>query len=388
MKYLSRVKIMNMSIVNTEKKSKQKINLKTAFFVLILLFSLSLSANEKEHDEEEIGLVELKENSESLFKINTEKARLRMFSKEITAPGEVVLNAYKTAIVSLRINGQVTKRLVKMGDPVVSGQALAEISSIEMADAQLAYVVDVKEWSRVKQLGKKLVSGKRYIEARSRWLSSKARLMALGIDKKQLNKLEKNEAPDGNFKALSPINGVVFNDDFIVGQYIEAGGQLFVVSDESKIWVEAAVSPSQAALFSAGDLAQVIHDGEPHEGEIIQVSHLVSEPTRTQKIRVEVNNKDDDLHPGQFVTAKLKQRVTEQKLAVPESALVRTADGDWAVFIEEKPRHFKQYEVELIRRQGDLMLISGIEIGADVVVDGAFYLSAELSKAGFDPHGH
>ncbi|PCI73003.1 MAG: efflux transporter periplasmic adaptor subunit [Gammaproteobacteria bacterium] len=345
-------------------------------------------AGHVDKEEHEPGLVELNVNSDKLFKIRTEKTQLKTISKEITAPGEVVLNAYKTAIVSLRIDGQVIKRLVKMGDHVVKGQAVAEISSIRMADAQQAYIVDSKEWFRVKKLGKNVVSGKRFIEARSSWQSSKARLLALGLDQKQLESLEENGAPDGIFKMISPIAGVVFSDDFIEGQYIQAGGQLFVISDESKIWVEVAVSPSQASLFSAGDIAEVDHDGEIHQGKIIQVSHLVSETTRTQKIRIEVNNKDDDLHPGQFVSSRLKQKLTEQKLAVPESALVRTADGDWGVFVEVKPRHFKQLEVELIRRQGDLMVISGVEIGESVVIEGAFYLSAELAKSGFDPHGH
>ncbi len=340
---------------------------------------------EGEHDP---SLVELSANSGSLFKIKIEKLQLRDVSKEITAPGEVVLNAYKTGIVALRIDGQVVKRLVKMGDTVSKGQPLAEISSIQMAEAQQAYIVDSKEWLRVKQLGRKVVSGKRHIEARSKWQSSSARLMALGLDVEQLKELEKNQTPDGLFKATSPISGVVFSDDFIEGQYIEAGGQLFIVSNEEKIWVEASVSPSQAALFSAGDHARIEHDGEFHSGIIIQIGHMISESTRTQRVRIEIDNSRDHLHPGQFVSAKLSQSVTEKLLAIPANALVRTADGDWGVFIEEKPLHYKQYEIELIRRQGDLMIISGIDVGSPVVIEGAFYLSAELAKAGFDPHSH
>ncbi len=362
--------------------------------LVLAMPNISLAEEHGEHEkageseEHEPGLVELKPNSESLFKIKVERLSLHDIAKQITAPGEVVLNAYKTGSVSLRIDGQVIKRLVKMGESVVKGQSLARISSIQMAEAQQAYIVDVKEWARVEQLGRSVVSGKRFIEARSKWQSSLARLMALGLDKNQLKNLEKLQTPDGIFEAVSPINGIVVNDDFIEGEYIEAGGQLFVVSDESKIWVEAAVSPSQAALFKAGDVAQIMHDGETHEGQIIQISHVISESTRTQKIRIEIDNSKDDLHPGQFVSTLLSQAETVKKLAVAENALVRTADGDWGVFVKQKARHFKQFEVEVLERQGDLMVISGIDEGAEVVVEGAFYLSAELAKAGFDPHGH
>ncbi len=344
--------------------------------------------NERPEQTNEQGIIEIKADNKDLFEIKIEKLTLKDIAKEITSPGEVVLNTYKTAIVALRIDGQITKRLAKMGEKVTIGQPMAIISSIRMSDAQQAYIVDVKEWRRVKQLGREVVSGKRYISARSKWKSSKARLLAFGLDQVQLTRLEKEQKPDGIFKVNSPIDGIVIKDDFIEGQYASAGTSLFEVSDESIIWVEASVSPDQAALFSPGDLATIFHSGESHQGKITQISHLVSESTRTQKIRIEIENSKDDLHPGQFVTAKLQQAQTQKKIAVPESALVRTTDGDWGVFVEVSNGQYKQHEVEVIARQGNLMIISGLKIGTPVVIDGAFYLSAELAKAGFDPHNH
>ncbi len=382
----------NLLANRLERRTVMNMLVNLGLILALILPGLNLQAEEHaaghEEAEGEPGVVELQENIESLFKIKVEKIQYHDVAKELTAPGEVVLNAYKTAIVALRIDGQVVRRLSKMGDKVKKGQPLAEISSIQMSEAQQAFIVNVKEWSRVKQLGRKVVSGKRYIEAHSKWQSSKARLMALGLDENQLKQLEKTQLPDGLFQAISPIDGVVISDDFIEGQFIEAGGQLFVISDESQIWVEAYVSPLQAALFSVGDRAEVEHDGERHQGQIVQVSHLISETTRTQKIRIAIDNSKDDLHPGQFVSVKLQQTTTEKKLTVPENALVRTADGDWAVFVEEKPKRFKQVEVELERRQGDSMIINGIKDGTPVVIEGAFYLSSELAKAGFDSDDH
>ena len=36
-------------------------------------------------------------------------------------------------------------------------------------------------------------------------------------------------------------------------------------------------------------------------------------------------------------------------MAVPEEALIRSADGDWTVFVEDHPGEFKAKEVELGR---------------------------------------
>jgi len=365
--------------------------LKTVLFIIIIYLpnsGISAEQTEEHKNEAESGVVELKENSDILFKVDTTVLQMSEIAKTITSPGEVVLNQYRTALVSLRIDGQIIKRLAKMGEDVKAGAPLVVISSIQMSEAQQAYIVNVKEWRRVKQLGKQVVSGKRYIEARSKWQTSEAMLMALGLDRKQLLKLEKDQNPDGIFRLNSPINGIVMSDDFIEGEYANAGRKLFVVSDESVIWVEASVTPDQAALFSTGDFAEIFHSGESHSGTISQISHIISESTRTLKIRIEIDNSKDDLHPGQFVTVKLRQSTVQTKMAVPESALVRTADGDWGVFVEFKKYHYRQIEVEILDQQQGLAVVDGLSLGMKVVVEGAFYLSAELGKAGFDPHGH
>ena len=83
------------------------------------------------------------------------------------------------------------------------------------------------------------------------------------------------------------------------------------------------------------------------------------------------------------------QIATEQKvMAVPEEALIRSADGDWTVFVEDHPGEFKAKEVELGRALGNFREIFGLESGTRVVTQGAFFVASEIAKGGFDPHNH
>ena len=75
-------------------------------------------------------------------------------------------------------------------------------------------------------------------------------------------------------------------------------------------------------------------------------------------------------------------------MAVPENALMRSADGDWAVFIELADNKFTSSEVELGRIFGDYREIFGLDADVMVVTKGAFFVSSEIAKGGFDPHGH
>src|SRR5690606_27776379 len=108
----------------------------------------------------------------------------------------------------------------------------------------------------------------------------------------------------------------------------------------------------------------------------------------TRIIRLSVDNKDDKLHSGMFVKIYFQFATGHAVMAVPEQALIRGADGDWTVFVEDHPGEFKVVEVEPGRVLGDLREIMGIESGTRVVTQGAFFVASEIAKGGFDPHNH
>jgi len=78
----------------------------------------------------------------------------------------------------------------------------------------------------------------------------------------------------------------------------------------------------------------------------------------------------------------------EPVLAVPESALMRGADGDWTVYVEAAEGEYESVEVELGRSIGGLREVSGLAEGQRVVLRGAFFVASEIAKGGFDPHNH
>ncbi len=75
-------------------------------------------------------------------------------------------------------------------------------------------------------------------------------------------------------------------------------------------------------------------------------------------------------------------------LTVPEEALTRSADGDWQLFVEEAPGHYKPVEIELNGQLENRRIVTGIESGTRVVTRGAFFLVSEMAKSGFEVHNH
>ena len=317
-------------------------------------------------------------------------------SAEVDAPGEVVLNSYATSQVTPRIQAQVLERKARLGDHVTPGQALVTLSSVELAEAQGQLVVAGREWRRVEKLGRKVVSEQRYIKARVAWRQARSRLIAYGLGVAEVDQLTARDGDtgaDGRFDLVAPQAGTVIQDDFLAGQMVEPGVVLFVITDESRLWVEARVNPLQARGMRLGSPARVGSGGAWLSGEVAQVHHRLDERTRTLGVRIAIPNPGDRLHPGQFVEARIQvDGSREQALTLPTGAVLRSPDGDWAVFIEEAPGKFEPREVEVVRRlsgdQSGRMVIEGLEPGTRVVTDGAFFVQSELAKGGFEVHNH
>ncbi|MFQ5487130.1 MAG: efflux RND transporter periplasmic adaptor subunit [Gammaproteobacteria bacterium] len=309
----------------------------------------------------------------------------------INAPGEVMLNAYRTSKVTPRIAAQVIRRHVRLGEQVRAGQAMATLSSVAMAEAPGDLLVADREWRRVKKLGRKVVSERRYIEAEVARQQAYARVRAYGMSEAQIRALLRKSdvsRATGEFKLTSPQAGTVILDDFIIGEFVEPGRVLFEVSDESRLWVQARLTPEAAAQVAIGARAWIQVGGRRLSGVVIQARHALDESTRTLALRIEVENPDDRLHPGQFVQAVLESDSHEAALAVPLEAVMRSPDGDWQLFVEEAPGRFKPQEVTVLRTVGKRMVIAGIEEGTRIVTRGAFFIQSEIAKGGFEIHNH
>jgi len=345
-----------------------------------------------EHGEEEEGRIHLNEQQQKSAGIIVEVLELQSIPVEIEALGEIHLNAYATSQITPRIDAQVVKRLVHLGDEITTGQALVILSSVEMAQAQGDLLVTSNEWQRVKKLGKKVVSKSRYLESRIAFQQAKAKVSAYGMTSKQISTLLKENTisqANGNFILLSPQDGTVIKDDFITGQLIEPGEMLFEVTDERVLWVEARINPRSINKLFKGAVARIKVNDKWLDGEVIQIHHALDETTRTLAVRLQIPNANDDLHPGQFVTARIKTADSDKKvLSLPTNAVLRSPDGDWQVFIEEEPGEFEAKEIEVIREMPGIMVIKGLSPGVRVVTKGAFFVQSEQAKSGFEVHNH
>ncbi len=350
-------------------------------------------AADHEDELQPAAAVHLEPSQQEAAGIRSEILQPRRLEVALRAPGEVRLNAYATFRVTPRIRAQVVERHAQLGDPVVAGQPLVTMSSVEMAEAQGTLVVAEREWSRVRELGREVVSDRRYIEAQVTAQQARARVLAFGMADEQIESLVGGgdaSLAQGEFTLTAPAAGTIVRDDFLVGESIEPGRMMFEITDESTLWVEARLPAQEAAAFSVGSPARVGIAGHWTDGHVIQAYHALDESTRTLPVRVQVPNPEDELHPGMFVDVLILNEDSQPVLAVPETAVLRSADGDWQVFVVagEDGDEFEPVEVTVERTTAGFAVIDGVAPGTRVVTEGGFFLQSEYAKSGFSIHNH
>lgn len=380
--------------LHPENRIMNKLNIGIACLYLALMSPAYAESDETEEEHgEESGAIEMTVKERQGAGVTVETFGAKVLSETIRVPAEVIANAYRSSRVTPRITAQVVARHVRLGDTVEVGQSLVTLSSVDMAEAQGALIVADREWQRVKSLGRKTVSARRYTEAQVAKQQALAKVLAYGMTKVQADALLKTgDASEavGAFDLLAPQSGTVLNDAFIVGELIEPGRVLIDISDESVMWVEARAVPGLLPNIERGAPVRVSVDGTSWiDGTVVQRHHQLDETTRTQGIRIEVENINDQLHSGQFVEAEIISGTTEPTLAVPSEAIT-LLEGVPSVFKLENGHEFHAATIETGPTIGDWVVVrGGLKPGDEIAVTGVFHLKSLLLKSSLgEGHAH
>ena len=310
----------------------------------------------------------------------------------VTGPAEIRSNAYRSSIVTPRIPAIVVERHVRLSDTVEVGEPLVTLFSRDVADAEGAFVVADREWRRVRNLGRQIVSERRYLEAEVARDKAQAQLLSYGLGQDAVDVIagssKRENHAHGEFILLANQSGTIVSDDFRTGELVEPGQTLYEIVDLDSVWAIARMTPEEASRISVGARAWVRHNGGVQEAKVGQIYSTVDEETRTVNVRVLASNIAGALRPGQFVQAEIESVGGQSVLAVPNEALVRSADGDWIVFEQDEDLGLKPVEVERVRVVGERTVIEGISAGSSIAVSGAFFLQSELAKSGFAVDNH
>jgi cobalt-zinc-cadmium efflux system membrane fusion protein len=197
---------------------------------------------------------------------------------------------------------------------------------------------------------------------------------------------EEGREAAGGLSALvlrTPFDGIV-EDIFVArGERVQAGDRLFVVADNTTLWVRAQIHERQwtTVEVAEGQEVRVNVPGAADHDTTARINHVgatVEADSRSVPLVAELKNDDAHYKPGMFVWVDLPQGQMRSALAVPEAAVLRHENVAF-VFVKEGDGRYRRVDIEPgITGNGFIEVKKGLELGQQVVSRGAFLLKSEL----------
>ncbi|MCB1033678.1 MAG: efflux RND transporter periplasmic adaptor subunit [Acidobacteria bacterium] len=325
-------------------------------------------------------------------------------SGEIRTTGQVDFDQTRIAHVSPRVSGRVHRVEAVLGQRVVRGQVLAELDSIELGLARAEYLraKAAEELARATHerfeslRAEGVASDQQVLESATTGRQALAEL-AIAAETLRLYGLEEGEVAElelgrgGSLLPLrAPFAGTIVDLHATLGELVTPERNLFTLADLGRVWIWIDVYQRDLGGVHLEDEARARVDAFPEEvfkGTVSYLSARVDADTRTVRARLDVENSEGKLRPGMFVEVELLDPHSEEGGAagpslpvVPVEAVVR--DGDEAfVFLAMGEHRFERRQLRLGRRSaGRVEVLSGLEGGEEVVVEGAFVLKSTLAE--------
>jgi membrane fusion protein, heavy metal efflux system len=332
--------------------------------------------------------------------IKIAEAKAQSSFSGLTVPGTVMSNAYRDTKVNALVGGIVRQVMVELGAEVHRGTPLAVIFSSELADAQMKYLsmramleADHQKLERTQQLVALGAASRQELEEttavhtghETEVAAARQRLLLLGLSSERVARLETAPQVVSEVTVTSPADGLVIARSVNPGQVINAGQELFVVTDLSTVWVIGDLYERDFSRVRVGSPATITLPSMPDrsvKGRVAYIDPRVDPATRTAKVRVEVPNRGGDLRLGMFVTMSIQTGTTERMTVVPRAA-VQTIGDRSVVYVpaEGEEGKFVERAVKVGPPAGEFVpVLSGLKPGDKVVTDGSFYLRAEAAR--------
>jgi cobalt-zinc-cadmium efflux system membrane fusion protein len=343
------------------------------------------------HADEAPGVIRLSEKQIADAGIGVASVMPAAIRTSLDLPGEIRLNADRTAHIVPRVPGVVDQVSADLGMPVRKGQVLAVLASTVLADqrsellsAQKRLALARTTYEREKSLWEQKVSPELDFlqaqqalrEAEIVLSSARGKLSALGAE-------VGGSAPDAlsRYALRAPFDGIVIEKHLSIGEAVREDTQVFIVSDLGTVWAEISVTARDLDRIRTGSKVTVRSTASGHsvQGAVMYVGALLGEQTRTALARVVLSNPDMAWRPGLFVTVTVEGERADVPVAVPGTAL-QTLEGKDVVFVRTA-EGFIVRPVEPGRRDGETIeVISGLAAGDPIAVQNTFILKAELGK--------
>ncbi len=237
--------------------------------------------------------------------IHTAAAALEPVNTTIRTIGAIQIDESRQATIASYIDGRVERMFADYtGVDVEKGDHLAVVYSPQLYTAQVEYLESANTLANM--------SGAALAAARSIHeklvANSRQKLIELGMTEEQLKTLEKSGKAESRLTIYAAIGGTVIRKLAEEGEFISAGEPIYRIANLSTVWLMLELYPEDASRIRFGQHVEAEFRSNPREklsGRVAFIARTVNPSTRTVGVRVEFDNAERRLRPGDYAKATI-----------------------------------------------------------------------------------
>ncbi|TDH60523.1 efflux RND transporter periplasmic adaptor subunit [Dankookia rubra] len=358
------------------------------------------------------------------FGLRTAAAERRPLVRTIRVTGSVGFNELRLAHIQPLARGRVQAIEVAIGDRVRTGQRLAILDALDLAEARhqlagaeaalrqaqaetqtaRAALNRAAELVRAGSVAQSELERRRADLARAdaavqtkateveHWREMLTRYSPAGPmaqDPADAVRLSAPTPTDARGGILAPFDGAVLAIGATPGELVDTNREIFTLADLSVVWVMADVPERDLAAVRPGATVAIAVEAWPGRrfpGRVAYVADQLDARTGTARVRCEIPNPEGALKVNMFAIVEIAAPLGRDGLLVPDAAL-QSVDDQPVVFLALAPTRFAPRPVRPgLRQDGMTEIAEGLAAGDLVAAEGSFRLKALLLQSRVDAH--
>jgi len=291
------------------------------------------------------------------------EAKAQPVSESLSLVGTVAAN--EMVEIKSETDGTVEKILFTEGQQVKQGHLLVKLDDSKfaatVAEAEANFKLSQANHERSKQLfHDKLISQHEFDQISAQFQANQAGL-----------ELKRRQLRDTQIRAS--FSGLVGARQISPGQVIARNTTLTWLVDIETMKVEVNVPErylSQVTLGQSLEFGVAAFPNERFKGEVYFISPQLDSATRTALVKARIPNPGHKLKGGMFASLALTLLLRDSAIVVPEPALVHNGDAVTVFVVDDKSvAQIRSVKIGL-RLAGKAEVLSGVQAGEKVVVEG------------------
>lgn len=325
------------------------------------------------------GTVKIDPSTAQNIGVRTTAAVRQDIANEITTVGRITFDETKLVTLHPKVEGWVDKLFVdKTGELVHDNTMLLSFYSPQLVATQEEYLLALKNWQQLKESPYPDVRD----GARQLLDSALDRLNFFDVAQHQITELQQTHKVRKSMHIHAPAAGVVTKIGAREGAHVTPASELYQIADLSSVWVLADLYEYEIPWVREGDAATLTIaslPGRTFSGHITHIYPYLDPKTRTNKVRIEFDNRDGLLKPEMFGDVTIAASQRQPGIYVPRESVMMT--GKQAhLFVQTGPGHFEPRTVKTGNRvAGRIEILEGVKAGERVVTSGQFLIDSESS---------